>query len=421
MELLLAIFFVIFSVFGPIRQVFSVSIAVSFSLFYYLVGDIATIMFVILFIRLSFRGQLVNGFRFQFFKIHFFIFLLGLISILWSQSFLLNIAAIIAYIKVLIIALVSLSIIRQKEDIKYLYFGTTMGLVYIIIMLIGWKNGLLGVSTSDYQANIDKYGRLLIQFLFPERHTPINSNTWASLVSISYGLIVVFWYYSGIRTKSRRILLFLFGISLVFVISDTGSRAAILGLLISIYLVFKFHPPKVLLRNIGILILIFYFSTFTIDVLLNFFPIENEVILSRFTENTKEDPRQKIWAVGFQIGLENPFLGQGLGNGSVKFLEYAKGEFENKMAMHNSFLTSFVELGILGFILFTYWLFSWQKPLVKSDVSKVLLSVVGLNILSNALAHSFELENYFIVILYATYKYLILENQEIQISQINGI
>jgi hypothetical protein len=320
----------------------------------------------------------------------------------------------IGQIKVLIIAIVSLQIIESKKDFKYLVYGTFGGLIYILISLNGWKLGFFGISSSEYSANIDKFGRLLIQNLIPDRHTPINSNTWSSLTSISAGIFMVHYYFNEAKVLYKKYVLAFLFILIMYSTIDLGSRGALLGLLVSFVTLFYYQTPKVFYRNILIILILFISGSITVDFLATILPQDNEIIQSRLAESENEDPRVNIWLSGLNMAFKNFFTGVGIGNAGVEFNKYKIDAYfaSDKLALHNSFLTHFAELGIIGLILFVRGMYLWQKSLIFRRPTKVLFVVVSMNILLNAFAHSFELENYFIAIIYSVHAYFLLEMKE---------
>jgi len=202
---------------------------------------------------------------------------------------------------------------------------------------------------------------------------------------------------------------------LCFVVTlDFGSRGATLGFLAGIILLFKSIPPKRFYSYVIGLFLLFYTGSLTINLIKELLPLGNEVVHGRLEESSEnEDQRINIWRTGLNMAFDNFIFGVGIGNGGVRFKEYMVIDFEEtRMALHNSFLTHFAELGILGLFLFVRSMYLWQKPFIFRRSTEVLFVVVSLNILLNSIAHSFELENYFIALIYSIHAYFLLEMKE---------
>lgn len=416
-ETVIAISLVLLSIMLPVKWAFSLSLAASYSLFYYLFADIATIMFVILFIRIALKKDILQALNNRLFQNHVLIVVLSIFTLLWATRVEVGISIVLAQIKVLIIAIVSLQIINEKGDLKYVIFGAVIGAIYICICLEGWKLGLFGVSISEYQANIDKYGRLLIQHFFPDRRTPINSNTWASLAALS-SILGAFYYFYLVKNPKKIIKVIIFAlIFLVFIIiSDFGSRAAILSIFGGVILLYKAIPPRRFYSYVTVVFFLFYTGSITIDFIGQLLPEGSEILKNRLDESVEyEDPRIQIWLTGLNMAISNFVTGVGIGHGGIMFKDYMVYDFQNtRLALHNSFITHFAELGIFGLILFIRCLYLWQKPFIFRKSTQVLMVVVSMNILLNAFAHSFELENYFIAIIYSVHAYFLLEMKEVK-------
>jgi len=414
-ETVVAISLVLLSILLPVKWAFSLCLATSYSLFYYLFADVATIMFVLLFLRIALLKNFKKPLNNRLFQNHGLIVIFSILSLLWASQIDVGISTVFAQLKALIIALICLQIIEDKGDLRYVIYGAVAGVFYICISLTGWKFGLFGISSSEYQANINQYGRLLVQYLFIGRNTPINSNTWSALASLSSILGAVYYFYIIPKPKKFHKVIILCLVFLVFAITlDLGSRASLLAILAGVVLLFYPIPPKQFYTYALGLIILFYAGAVTQDLIAQLLPDGNEILQSRLNDSAKnEEPRFQIWLTGLNMAMNNFITGVGIGNGEVRFKDYMVNDLHNtRLAMHNSFLTHFAELGIFGLILLVRGMYLWQKPFIFQRSTKVLLVVVSMNILLNAFAHSFELENYFIAIIYSVHAYFLLEMKE---------
>jgi hypothetical protein len=414
-EFIAAISLVLLSILLPVKWAFSLSLASSYSLFYYTFADVSTIMFVLLFLRIVLKNGIIMALRNRLFQNHGLLVGLSILSLIWASQTYVGISIVFAQLKVLIIAIVSLQIIHEKSDIKFVVYGAVAGVLYICFCIIGWKFGLFGVSSSEYQGNIDKYGRLLIQYFFPGRITPINSNTWASLAALSSILGAVYYFY--ILPKPKKIIksfILMFVLMVTLITADLGSRTELFTIISGIIILFKSIQPRRFYAYLAGILLVLNSGLISFDNVIQFLPGVGEIYQSRLVESTEgEEPRILIWLTGLNMAVDNFVTGVGIGNAGVRFKDYMVISFENdRMAMHNSFLTHFAELGIFGLIIFIRGMYLWQKPLIYSKGTKALFLIISLNILLNAFAHSFELENYFIAIIYSVHAYFLLEMKE---------
>lgn len=421
MQAVIAVLLIFSAIALPLRYAYSLALATSFAIFYFIISDVATAMFVILFLRILASAGWSNVFTVRLFKAHILLVLFGGMSAIWATQPSSSISIFIAQIKVLIIAYVSLQVIKSKEDFKFVIYGVALGATYILVCLTGWRLGFFGVSPGMYYGNISTYGRLLIQYLFPGRHTPINSNTWAALVSLSIGLIATFLRYNNkINLKWPRIIAGTLIIISAIATSDLASRAGLLSFMVTVVLVLVFLTPKRFYRLAGISLILFFTGSVTMSLVVDLLPSSFESIQSRLSSE-EEDPRVEIWSTGLNMALDNIVIGVGLGNSSIEFKNYMTAQFStNRLALHNSFLTHLAELGFLGFLLFLYLAYLWQRPTIQSKEAKVIFIIVSVNILINAISHSFEYENHFIAIIYASHKYFLIENQEISARKLEA-
>lgn len=144
--------------------------------------------------------------------------------------------------------------------------------------------------------------------------------------------------------RKKKIAYFLFCLSLFGVIL-TGSRGPFFILILIMFFYF-FNEKKYFLIFTSFIFLFFLF--FSYEFILNLLP---EVFSGRFTEEAIENQlnsnselsRGSLFGLAFQLWLENPFFGVGLGNYSY----YAPVN-----APHNIYLEVLSEMGLLYFSLF---------------------------------------------------------------------
>jgi O-antigen ligase len=92
--------------------------------------------------------------------------------------------------------------------------------------------------------------------------------------------------------------------------------------------------------------------------------------------------RAQILTVAKDLVRENPILGIGIGNAKVEFLEKAKECSQNrdfllKVAhLHNGYMQILVELGIVGLLLFFFFLYRLLRIQLKRDDHILLVIVI---------------------------------------------
>jgi O-antigen ligase len=419
MEFNLFLLFIAGAIILPLKYVFSLGLAVSYSIFFFAISDVATLIFVILFVRMIMARKIDFQNIDQVLIAFSSIIIFSIISILWAKSISHSLSNLFSMTKILIIGFISLNLIKTRDDFKFIILGAVGGFIYILIALIGWKNGQFGVSQDFYLANIGKWDRLLIQYLFPERHTPINSNTWAALVSISFGLIAYYLLQIQLNKKLGFALLILLLFVVGYAIFDLGSRSSLIGLFGCILLyVFPLKRKSFLLATFFMLVLYYSFSGI-FSFLGESTIIDNEVLNKRLNQSVEEiDPRVPIWNSGLRMALDNPIGGVGVGNSGERFFDYKDTDFEteDKMALHNSFLTFFAELGMIGLALFLRFLYLIFKVRTYNLEDEYLYLILLINIFLLAYAHSFEQENHYMAIIFSMYSMLSNKTKELEFN-----
>ena len=163
----------------------------------------------------------------------------------------------------------------------------------------------------------------------------------------------------------------------------TQSRAVFLTLGLSMLflsLIALKRKSKHLIKIISFVIIVFVANGFlsTLHIKSNT-PIENNesTITTRINSITEQDTsvnlRLMYWKGGLKQISKSPIMGVGIGNWKLNSLEYDSTYMNNYQVqyhMHNDFLQVFAELGIIGFLLFCYFIFLIGWRLLKYSFNK---------------------------------------------------
>jgi exopolysaccharide production protein ExoQ len=220
------------------------------------------------------------------------------------------------------------------------YYNTKLLLIYLTLSLI---------SGLGYPIKIGNY--TLEAF-----HT----NTYSLVAAFSVILGFYFYRYSN-KIKSyelRNISFFLLILSVLALIIGTSSASNISFLLAVIFIVFinnKKISQKIGVLFIGLLIIYFwvYFEELIYDTL---FPNKNEVAIRTGTG------RINMWGYYINGFLENPVFGYGFPSGEK--MGHLFG-WETTSSTHNMFLSVAINTGVIGLFLFTTFIISYTKFLIK--------------------------------------------------------
>jgi O-antigen ligase len=207
--------------------------------------------------------------------------------------------------------------------------------------------------------------------------------------------------------KIRTFWLFLSVPLLLWFIIQTGSRTALLIVLLSLFL-FLFFVRKNK-KNIFILISIAFIP-------LVLFYLQSEVMQERviFSMNVTPTPdngplggRWYLWSTMMPLFLENIFIGHGLSGLDYELYKL----FGYVPSMHNAFLGALLKTGIIGFLLYLLFLFRLAKSsyyIFKEDNNymHMLLMLLVLGIVVSI--HPSILKIFWLILTYAASSFLLL-------------
>ncbi|MBC6369207.1 O-antigen ligase [Algoriphagus sp. AK58] len=233
---------------------------------------------------------------------------------------------------------------------------------FIVVVVL---NGFFISLLSFFGIGID-VGYMGRESLLGNNANIIGLNVIFSFFSILYLIIE-----NPMNISSKRYLLLLLFPFLVQTIARTGSKGALLLLMIGLFVYFTFlNKPikfKVPIFVLGILGSLFVYSTL----------LENSVLSERwenFIEEGNTTGRTERWFFAWNIFLNNPLIGVGE-NG----IEFIPSPFVGLNEPHNVYLYVLACGGIIGFFFLSLFLFRLCKNVFINYLSnKSLLPVVFL-------------------------------------------
>lgn len=202
----------------------------------------------------------------------------------------------------------------------------------------------------------------------------VNENRFAMMLA---QLIVIsfFGFLIAFQSKSLKILT-LAGVGMaIYMLILSGSRSATIGALGAILIVCLIHFRKKTYRFILPIIILTVSSYWFINYLQEL----NLAVLDRFSaqqvQETGGTGRFQIWEKLVPVTLEQrPIMGFGLGGENSYQLAYKNGLSH---AAHNFLVDMFLQLGLLGVILFlSYYIFSLKKLFKKINNEYALLPLL---------------------------------------------
>lgn len=177
--------------------------------------------------------------------------------------------------------------------------------------------------------------------------------------------IPVAWYLSFEVSTKFRLLLRLYFVAAWIAILLTASRTAFICAILSCFYIF-YSQNRMTIRT---KILLFFLSIVFLPFLYNFIPKSSLERISSIGSEISSgtlNKRTQIWHAGFNVLIDNPIGGTGIGTYSTAVKKQLKGE----AVAHNLFLTIAVEQGLVGFILFAIFLLSVGFRVLRMPTSQ---------------------------------------------------
>jgi O-antigen ligase len=183
-------------------------------------------------------------------------------------------------------------------------------------------------------------------------------------------------------------LLSIFLLSAVVISQSRGAFGIVFLLVFALILLSKL-PVKIKTISLSLL------AIFLINII---FIIPAPVIQKQITNQNNHDilsQRDKVWRASFEVVRLNPLLGIGGGNWKQIKIDQLKSSVESRGEIfkeenfalqyghpHNIYLSNLVDRGILGFIVFSSFMFIWLITLINSykkfnQDSKAMLFIMG--------------------------------------------
>lgn len=254
--------------------------------------------------------------------------------------------------------------IQKWKALKGLKTGIFCALIFMALQIIfGLQVSLydgIGINVFDESTGVIRYPGIFAESQFNGQFLAMSS--------------FIFLINNETASKKELYLNYLYGGICIFFLLLAGSRSAMGGFLGGVFFIFLVSNMRVKLygATIGIL-----------GGILLFLIMPNNGIFSR-ADNVSDDLdfRQSIWEETYDIILENPLLGIGLGNfqkyttkyNQELYLEGTPGVFTYFTQPENGYLKILVEHGIFGFLIICLFillpLLNSIKALLNSKIDK---------------------------------------------------
>lgn len=260
----------------------------------------------------------------------YFYIIFSFISILWSSELGKSFSYTVQLFSLLAFFIVCVSELSKNKDslLKLSFYASIVGGVIAQLSLLG--------VFSDRELNTNQR----LSFV----------NIGVNALAISIGLFFVISIYSVIKNKSllkKSISIIAMAIMFYFLFR-TGTRSAIFGVLIALILSY----PLSYKINIKGIVLYFLFGLVIYGGFNYIYNLLGDRLAQRVTsvsaEDMEENSRNKLWNIAFEYSSQN-ILGTGAGNERKAYDLFNEGSGE----AHNVFVSAFLQLGLLGFLIIT--------------------------------------------------------------------
>lgn len=230
-------------------------------------------------------------------------------------------------------------ILLNLKDCKYKNLKKN---VVLSILLSGVLISILGIAETTYGNNIfgTTPGKCWVEWGYYRSSGPFNDG-------ITYAAVLLFflpisWYAYVSQVISKKIYIFVFCVTSIASVLHLSRACWIVLMTICIILFGK--NKKVLTAIVICIVSIFiyvYINPYTIQEIKS-----SEVFLNRFSDPTTIISRYELYISLLKRFFEHPIIGIGFNNLSLELLP------------HNSYLQMIVELGVFGFSLWVFFIYS---------------------------------------------------------------
>ncbi len=316
-------------------------------------GKLTPIFIVLMLVNWIIEGDILHKFKTTFtnkFAITFILlYFIHVVGLLYSQNTKSGLFDIQVKLSILIFPLILSSKPFNPKQISGIILALILGLSYVSLYLLSRAISLYvtnGENAFFYQtfavllhpSYLSMYLNTAIAFLL--LNSVLNNIYFTKISTLTTILVITFFSFIIIllSSKSGIILLALIFITFLFYLIIFKKKyfigiIVIMGLTISVLLVYKFAPKVIVRMN--------YLTAALYG--------ENKTIMSESTTT-----RLLIWGAARQVIFENFILGVGNGDTTTELnKEYKKrniaNAFENNLNAHNTFYQMFVSLGLVGF------------------------------------------------------------------------
>lgn len=199
----------------------------------------------------------------------------------------------------------------------------------------------------------------------------INANELGLRISISLFVIVTLLYSNIVRIGKSKYLLFLSLPLLFYLMIKTGSRVALISLVLGFFVFIYFNKSIGSLKKIKIILM-----SVVLFVAIWALFLKNSIVVERLINSVKDGDlsnRDLIWLANFDIIYNNSLWGVG----RTGYATRIEGYFEGIASPHNVIIEILSYTGMIGLVVFSVFFYRLLKKAFKdSNEGKGILPLV---------------------------------------------
>jgi O-antigen ligase len=285
---------------------------------------------------------------------------------------------------------------------KLLQFSYAIVLFYMVVALIRTKEQLMAGMFFWVFGGLIIGGMALLEGLAGlgggGRSASLQTSALETGEYLNYPILFAIGLFMAIKsTSSRAFLIMSFAFLLLATLIGSASRGPLIGLAFGLLFLFFFCSrfrtyvywliPVGVAGTVAAFFILGLFGENLIDLIAEVFQRFIE-----FVENPEGDTgwnyRLHIWRGVWEIYLDNPILGIGVGSLPEVLPKYATGIATKAQLAHNLYLEVFIAVGPFGFLLFLWFLWRVGKILVKHlfDKADMALYLLCMGLLAGQVA-----------------------------------
>lgn len=285
----------------------------------------------------------------------------GTLSMFWAVNPIISLDFIYRLIRYIGIYLLMINFLDSEEKFNWVIFAFISG---CFIMNIVGINLFIKESSAVVGYRMAMGGQ--------------NPNSFG--VTLGIAMLCLWYFFNSESIKYfNKIIIFFIGIFFLIGFIFAQSRGAWIAFIICIGSYFVFNKRRRNSKNIFVIISFFLIIILSFSIILHFFPEKIEQLDER-TMSIFLDPQKasggriEFWKDGLKTWSKNPILGVGLFN--FPLIAYSMGA-------HSNYIAILCELGIVGFTIWIFLIFSLFK-IAKSNkyFSLTILILLFLSIVS---------------------------------------